>query len=425
MSDPKTKTNPGKREEQLNRLANAAVHAGVKVQPGQLVIIRAETEMRDLVHAISRKAWNAGAGDVQVFWSDEELSRQFYTHAKDDVLETIPEWMSVRYEEAARKGACFLALDGDDPDGFKDVDPRKMTRRSLAMRKKTQLYRSGIDEGKIAWTVIPCATKAWAKKVYPECDEEEAVNRLWDDLMSICRIEDDGREAWETHTASLERKAARLNERGYKKFHYTSSNGTDLWVDLVDGSIFVGGDTKLASGLSISCNIPTEEIFSTPLKTGVNGTLEAVMPLNWNGMRIDGFGFTFQDGKVIDFHAREGYESLKALLESDPNGKYLGEIAIVDKTSPIRQKNRIYYNTLLDENAACHFAFGQSYMETLPALEGASCEELEAHGMNQSDIHVDFMVGAEDLHITGVRADGTEEDVFVNGRFSPSFDRIA
>lgn len=149
------------------------MYAGVKVQPGQLVIIRAETEMRDLVHAISRKARNAGAGDVQVFWSDEELSRQFYTHAKDDFLETIPEWMSVRYEEAARKGACFIALDGDDPDGFKDVDPRKMTRRSLAMRKKTQLYRSGIDEGKIARLLFPARRKPGRKKSIPNATKKK------------------------------------------------------------------------------------------------------------------------------------------------------------------------------------------------------------------------------------------------------------
>ena len=414
-------------ESYLDKFARLTIELGVNLEKGQPIVIRSSTdpELVKFARKCAQAAWKAGASEVLMDWRDSEISALEYANKDLEAFKTAPSWKVDFYESAAKNNAAFLLIDGDDPEAFKDADPLKMVSARMAMNSATPTYRGGIDNGSLAWCVVAAPSAGWAKKVYPECDEEEAVNRLWDDLMSICRIEDDGREAWETHTASLERKAARLNERGYKKFHYTSSNGTDLWVDLVDGSIFVGGDTKLASGLSISCNIPTEEIFSTPLKTGVNGTLEAVMPLNWNGMRIDGFGFTFQDGKVIDFHAREGYESLKALLESDPNGKYLGEIAIVDKTSPIRQKNRIYYNTLLDENAACHFAFGQSYMETLPALEGASCEELEAHGMNQSDIHVDFMVGAEDLHITGVRADGTEEDVFVNGRFSPSFDRIA
>lgn len=411
------------RKEQMEQLALAAVRKGVCVQPGQLVVIKAQVEMIEAVREIARQAWLAGAGDVEVIWSDQTLDRLFYTNASDDTLANPPKWMVERLEEAAKQNACFIALSGADPDGIAGTDPARMLKRTLAMSRQTVAYKEGIDAGKLAWTVIAIPTVGWAKKVYPDLEADQAMDALWNDVIEVSRANGDVLANWDAHAANFRTKLDTLNSMNFEKFHYTASNGTDLWVEIPEGAIFVGGSTRLENGLVINCNIPTEELFTAPKKTGVNGRLESMMPLNWNGKLINGFGFEFKDGKVIGMHADEGEDSLKALLESDPNGCYLGELALVDKNTPIRQLGRTFFNTLIDENAACHFALGQSYVETLPGAEKWSKEELEAHGMNQSDIHVDFMVGADDLHITGYTRDGREVDVFVNGAFAPTFDR--
>lgn len=408
-------------EKERAQLAKAAVYCGVQLQKNQIVIIRSPIELADLAREVAKTAWKAGAKDVQVIYSDDELSRQFYTHADIETAKNPPKWMVERLEEAAKEGACFITLDGDDPDAFIGIDPQKMTARTLAMSNRAKAYRKGIDTGTLAWTIIAAPTRAWAKKVYPEFDEEKAYQQLWNDMMDVCRAHGDVIENWKEHSKDLHKKADRLNALHLRRMHYTSANGTDLWVDLPDRIEFAGGSTRLQDGREINCNIPTEELFTTPSRTGVNGTLEAVMPLIYHGQKIDGFGFTFKDGEVIEFHAKEGYDALKALLESDPNAKRLGELALVDKNTPIRKLGRIFYSTLIDENAACHFAFGQSYAETLPGGNDMDAEALEELGMNQSKTHVDFMVGADDLRIEGFNDKGVCIPIFDNGSFVDAF----
>ncbi len=409
------------RNEQMDQLAKAAVERGVCVKPGQTVVIRGQYEMIEMIRKVAEEAWKAGAKDVCVVCGDPVLDRLQYTHASDEDLANPPAWMIDRLQQQADEKAAFISLVGEDPDAMKGIDPDRILRRSLAMRTKADRYRAGIDNGTLAWTVIPVPTVAWAKKVFPDLEDDQAMDRMWDDMIQICRAEGDVDRNWDEHTKDLQRKCEKLNGRNFRKFHLTSSNGTDLWVDMPEGAQFCGGATQLEDGRFINCNMPTEELFSAPSRTGVNGTLEAVLPLSWNGQMINGFGFTFKDGEVVDYHADEGYESLGALLDSDPNGRRLGEIAFVDKKTPIRQMGRIYFNTLIDENAACHFAFGQSYGETMKGAQGMSSEELEVKGMNQSAIHVDFMVGAEDLNIDGITADGTSVPVFRDGSFTAEF----
>lgn len=295
--------------------------------------------------------------------------------------------------------------------------------RNLRLNKLSPNFRKGLDTGLLSWSIIAAPSAGWAKKVYPDLTKEQAIDALWADIFTISRIDDrDPKDNWNQHGQMLKARMNKLNALGLVRFHYLSKNGTDLWIDLPEHAIFVGGSTTLQNGLEIFCNIPTEELFSVPLKTGVNGQLEAMMPLNYNGQIIDEFGFTFKGGKVVDFHAKKGKDVLEAMLKSCKNADYLGEIALVDKSSPIRMANRIFYNTLFDENAACHFALGQSYAECVPGSENWDEEQQEEHGLNQAQIHVDFMVGADDLLIEGYQPDGTKIIVFENGSFTSEFD---
>lgn len=405
-------------EQYMKKLARLLVRKGADVQPGQLVVVNAELEHGPIVREIVQEAWRAGAKDVWVSWNDDVLSREFYLNASPEVIETIPAWKALQIEDAAKEGASFIRLDGEDPDGLSAVDPKRLMNRKTALRKATPIYRKGIDAGNLAWTIGAAPTKAWAKKMYPELSEDEAVDQLWEAIFAASRIdENDPEENWEKHDATFSKRMEILNQADLKALHYTSSNGTDLTVELPEGYLFAGGSFTMKDGRKIFCNIPTEEIFSAPKKTGVNGQLEAVMPLSVNGSLVDGFGFTFKDGKVVDFHADQGKEVLESLMETDEGSRYLGEVALVDKSSPIRTMGRIFYSTLFDENAACHFALGQSYGETIENGLDMTEEELEEKGMNQSLIHVDFMVGADDLNIDGIRKDGSILPVFRGGTF--------
>ncbi len=411
-------------KEYLNKLARLAIQSGVNLQKNQILLIQCDVEMAELCQKCVEEAWKAGAQDVIVLYEDVKSLREMYEHASMDTLQTAPAGYVAAMEDTARKGGAFLRIEGEDPDAFAGIDPKRLDARRMAKRKACPIYREGIDSGRLSWSIIACPTRAWAARVYPELDEEEALEKLWESVFSISRVdENDPIENWKEHSQNLKNRIEKLQAKDIVRFHYTSSNGTDLWVDLPEGYRFEGGSSTLSNGLSINCNIPSEEIFSAPKKDGVNGRLEAVLPLSVNGTLVENFGFTFKDGKAIEMHAKKGEDVLTSILDTDENSRYLGEIALVDKRSPIRQSHRIFYNTLFDENAACHFAFGQSYAETIDNGLNMSRAELEEAGMNQSDIHVDFMVGAEDLKIDGITANGEVIPVFENGSFTAEFDQ--
>lgn len=408
-------------ETHLQDLARIAVKKGVNLQPGQLAVIQASTDHLPLARLVQQEAWKAGAGDVWLLLRDDLSDKIRLENGPDELFDDIPDWKAARLNEAAAKNAAFIHIDGDDPDLMSGIDPSRLTRPSLAMRKKAKPYRDGIENGTLAWTVIPAATPAWAARVYPELEEGEALETLWRDLLEICRADGNGVENWTKHNASFDRRLKKLNGARFEKLHYYGG-GTDLWVDLPKEYVFQGGSTYLNNGVETDCNIPTEEVFTAPSKYGVNGTLKATMPLSWNGSLIDDFSFVFKDGKVVEYHAGVGEDILAQILSADENAAYLGEAALVDCDSMIHQKGRIFYNTLLDENAACHFAFGQSYAETLENGCQRSREDLEKAGMNQSDNHVDFMIGSPSLNIDGILPDGSVIPVFVNGHFSSWFE---
>lgn len=406
-------------EESLKKLARVAVRSGVNVQPGQPVLINAPVEARDLVREVVKEAYAAGASLVTVSYIDEIANHEALLHADYDTYTDAPEWEAARLNELAENNGCVIHIVGEDPDLMKDTDPQKALKKNVSLRRKSKFYRDKMDGMELAWTILPFAGPAWARKVYPDLPEEEAVAALWNDLFAVCRIDDsDPVENWKAHGDSFLERTRRLNELNLASLHYEDGKGTDLVVELPEGYLFAGGGSALKDGRWTFPNVPTEEVFAAPKKTGVNGTLHSTMPLSLGGALVDEMQFVFEDGRVTQFTAKKGQEILEKQLDADEGARYLGEVALVPVGSPIEQLHRLFYNTLLDENASCHFALGQAYCECLEGGDAMSKEEQEAAGLNSSLIHIDFMVGSEDLNITGLTKDGQEVPIFVHGRFA-------
>ena len=412
-------------QTKINKLARLIVRGGLHVKENQLVVIRTHVEAIDLTRAVVKEAYAAGARDVIVRYADEIVNHEHYLHANAECFQEIYEHEVQFYNETAKKGACYLSIIGSDPDLMKDVDPNRMASSAKILRQKTQFYREQLDTMRAQWCVVPCPTKAWAKKVYPELKEQEAYDALWEDIFYVCRIDEkDPLDNWQQHKQSFRKKVSILNQLHLKQLHYQNEWGTDLIVQLPEGYLFEGGESTLLDDehTEYFANIPTEEVFSAPLRTGVNGHLVASMPLIHSGSRIDQFWFDFKDGKVVDFDAKEGKDVLQSIIESDAGSCYLGEVALVPTGSPINTLQRVFYNTLIDENASCHFALGKAYNECIEGGLNMSAEELMEHGLNVSFVHVDFMVGTKDLSITGEDESGKQIPIFVHGKWTSLFD---
>jgi aminopeptidase len=407
----------------LEKLADLTVKGGVNVQKGQLVVLQANVESAEFARLVTKKAYEAGAGQVIVKYSDEICDHESYLHGDSDKVFDVMDYEALFFNETARKGACYIRLSGGNPNLMADVPAVLMTGKARTLRQKSQEYRKKIDDSIAAWTIVPSAEPAWAKQVYPDLDEEEAMEKLWQDIFEICRIdENDPMDNWAKHKASFEKKMDVINNMHLKSVHYKNSLGTDLEVQLPEGYIFTGGGTPKKDGVYFFPNIPTEELFAAPYKTGVNGKLYAAMPLVYNGAIVEDFWFEFKDGKVVDFDAKKGKSVLESILNNDEGSRYLGEIALVPYGSPISAKQRLFYKTLIDENASCHFALGASYPETVENGLEMNEEERLAHGLNQSLTHVDFMVGTKDLSIIGKDAQGNNIVIFEDGKYTPEFD---
>lgn len=403
--------------------ADLLIRSGLNVKKGQTVVIRASVEVYPFVRLLSKKALAAGAGDVKVRYEDEIIAHERYRQCDEKVFDRVWEHDALFYNETSEKGACYLTLVGEDPDLMKDVDPKRIASASKAMRLQTKPYRYRLDHMENQWCIAAVATKDWAKKVYPDLPEQQATDQLWQDIYDVSRVDgNDPIENWKQHKENFEHIVDVLNTMRIRSLHYKNSLGTDLHVDLPKGYLFAGGGSPLKDGTYYFPNIPTEEVFSAPHKTGVNGKLVSSMPLNHNGSLVKEFWFEFQDGKVVDYDAKEGKEVLTSILQTDEASRYLGEVALVPVDSPIAEKNRIFYKTLIDENASCHFALGQSYGECIQNGLEMDEQQLEQAGMNQSLTHVDFMVGTRDLSIEAHTEDDRIVPIFENGRFSSWFD---
>lgn len=410
-------------KSKINKLARLIVRAGLNVKKDQLVVIHTHVEAIDLTRAVVKQAYEAGAKDVIVRYRDEIIDHEHYLHADASCFEKVRESASLFYEETAQEGACYLSIIGSDPDLMKDVDSKRMANASRLLREKTPFYRYQLDTMKAQWCVVPAATQAWANKVYPK--DENALEKLWEDIFYVCRIDEkDPLDNWKEHKKSFEKKLEKLNTMDIESLHYTNSLGTDLIVKLPLHYVFEGGDSHLLDEKSTAyfANIPTEEVFSAPLKTGVDGRLVASMPLIHSGSRVNDFWFEFKDGKVVDFDAKEGKDVLASILDTDEGARYLGEVALVPAGSPIHSLQRIFYNTLIDENASCHFALGKAYNECIQDGLYMDAKQLEENGLNNSFVHVDFMVGTLDLSIVAKTHSGEQIPIFVQGKWTSLFD---
>ncbi len=318
-----------------------------------------------------------------------------------------------------KKGAAFLRIAASDPELMKDVDPKKIAKQNKTLSIALNEYRSRLMSNKNVWCVASIPTEPWAKKVFPDVSAEEAVAKLWDAIFKAVRVdEDDPVAAWTTHQANLNKSLDFLNGHKFDSLRYKNSIGTDVVVELPKKHIWFGGGDDSLEGYTFVANMPTEEVFTLPHANGVNGKIVSSMPLNHNGNLVNNFSLTFKDGLVVDFDAEQGYETLKELLDTDDGAKRLGEVALVPYDSPISNQNILFYNTLFDENASCHFALGKAYPICVEGGNDMDIEALKLEGANDSLTHVDFMVGTSDLQIIGVKNDGTEVTVFENGNFT-------
>ena len=400
------------------KYADITLQNGVNLQQNQSLYITAPIEGADFARILARKAYDLGAKNVHINWEDDELTKLKYTYAAEEVMETYPEWRVKMQESFAEEGAAFISIHATDPDLLNGIDSARIAKASKAAGVALKGFREYIMNDRVCWTVISIPTKAWAQKIFPEKRPEEALASLWDEIMKMVRIDqEDPVAAWEKHNETLRKAHEKLNEKQYEKL-ILKAPGTNLEIGLPKGHIWQGGTAVSENGTVFNPNLPTEEVFTVPHKYKVNGSVTSTKPLNYGGTLIDKFQLTFTDGKVTDFVAEQGEDVLKHLLETDEGSGRLGEIALVPDESPISQSGLIFYNTLFDENASCHIALGKAYPTNLEGGADMNEQELDHHGVNDSMVHVDFMIGSAEMDIDGVKSDGSEEAVFRNGTWA-------
>jgi len=404
-------------EKKKRDLARLMVREGINIQKGQRLVIACPVECADFARMCAAEAYEAGCKEVIMRWQDDELKRMKYLHAADETFDKVDSWDADFSNSLSEEGAGFLSIYSEDPDLLNGVDPDRITRAQISSGKALEAYRKRMMRGECPWSICSVPTKAWANAVFPDLSDDEAMARLWDEILAACRVDgENSLQNWKDHTDEIKKHVDIMNSYRFKALKYKNSAGTDVTVGLPEGHIWTGGTEDSAKGLEFAANIPTEEVFTLPDRNKVNGTLVATKPLSLNGSLIEGFSFRVENGRIVEVHAEKGEQILRDAISVDEGASYFGEVALVPYDSPINQSGVLFLNTLFDENASCHFAFGEAY----PCLEGADTmteEELKEKGMNSSITHVDFMVGSRDLEITGITHDGEEIPVFRNGNF--------
>lgn len=402
-------------QKNLEKYAELAIKVGVNIQPKQTLVINTTLEGAELVRIIVKKAYEEGARNVIVNWHDDTVNRTKYELAPDEVFNEYPEWRAKETIELAEKGAAFLSVISSSPDLLKGIDPKRIANSQKASSTALKPWRQMMQSDKVSWSIVAVPSQAWADKVFPEDPAENRVHKLWEMIFKTVRVDTENPvKAWKKHDETLHEKVHYLNEKRYKKLHYTAP-GTDLTIELPEKHVWCGAGSINEKGHPFMANMPTEEVFSVPLKTGVNGTVASTKPLSYGGNIIDNFSITFKEGRIVEVKAEQGEEILKHLVETDEGSHYLGEVALVPYNSPISQSNVLFYNTLFDENASNHLAIGSSYAFCLEGGKEMNPKELAANGLNDSLTHVDFMIGSDKMDIDGIKADGTSEPVFRNG----------
>ncbi|MCD7035121.1 aminopeptidase [Metabacillus sp. GX 13764] len=405
--------------EKVDAYAELVVKIGLNIQEGQRLVINSPIEAAVFTRKVTEHAYANGCKRVFVEWTDTVTNRIHLNNASEEVLkDNLPQWDLDKYDSLIENHDCYLMVTGSDPSAYKDVAPERLLLVQQNSGERLQAFSKARLNGEVPWVIAGAPTAGWAKSVFPEKNENDAIAALWDAIFQTVRADqEDPVSAWEEHGETLKEKVTYLNEQRFKTLHY-KSEGTDLSIDLHPDHTWIGGGHHSTFGTSYIPNLPTEEVFTTPLKNGVNGTVKSKKPLSAMGNLIENFSLTFKEGKVVDVQAEKGYETLKQLLNIDEGMNYLGEVALVPHDSPISNSGIIFNNTLYDENASCHLAIGTAITMTVAGAEKLSKEELVEKGINQSNGHTDFMIGSADLTIEAEYQDGKRIPLFRDGNWA-------
>ena len=400
----------------LSKYAEVVVRVGLNLRKGQRLLLRGILDDAPLMRKVTESAYKAGAIYVEPIYTDERIARIRFEHADPETLTEVPNWMLTRYEEYYERMDAELAIQSSDPELLSGIDPELIAKHNKARAQKFEPLRK--YENTTNWCVVATATPAWAKKVFPNVPEKEAVEKLWEEIFASCRIhEADPVAAWMSHREKLQKYRDYLNAQKFTALHYRAPN-TDLTIGLPEKQQWQGAQAEFKNGIIGVPNLPTEEVFTTPHTEKVNGFVSSTMPLNYGGALIEEFSLTFENGRAVKVTAKKGEETLKKLIETDENAARLGEVALVPNSSPISQRKILFYNTLFDENASCHVAIGNSYRDTIVGGEDMTEEEFAAAGGNKSLVHTDFMIGSDKLDIDGIKSDGSRVPVFRAGEWA-------
>ena len=405
-------------ELMLKKYAELLVLAGGNVQEGQLVVIGCDVRDAYFGRLVLECAYNAGASEVIIDWSDEFSTRTTYLKAAGDIFDKFPQWKADKLHYQDDLGAVYLNTYSPNPDLLQGVDSDRLKRFSIARSTATKKHASLLMSGALRWSVAAIPNPNWAMKVFPHLSENEAMIRLWEHVLKAARADGEKPiENWKIHNKTFAKRVDYLNKQQFSALRISSSLGTDLTIGLVNNHRWAGGGEIAKDGVPFFPNIPTEEIFTMPDRNKAEGRVVASMPLSYQGNLIEGIEMTFKDGQVVDYHADKNKNFLANIIEIDEGSRRLGEVALVANSSPISQMNTLFYDTLFDENASSHLALGKAYPHNIRGGSELSTDELIALGGNDSLIHVDFMFGTQDMNVTGIKQDGKEVLFFENGEF--------
>ena len=401
----------------LRSYARLIARCGVNIQPGQEVFIEADLDQPEFVQMLVEECYKCKAKKVVVDWNYQPLQKIHYRYRTLATLGKVEKYEEARWQHYVDTIPCRIYLISEDPDGLQGINQEKMAKAQQKRYPIAKPYRDAL-ENKYQWCIAAVPGKAWAKKMFPQLRASAAVEKLWEHILATSRVDDDPIAAWEAHNRDLHDRCAYLNSLHIEKLHYTSANGTDFTVGMIPEGRFCGGSEKSLQGIVFNPNIPSEECFISPKRGEAEGIVYATKPLSYQGQLIDRFWIKFHEGKAVEWHAEVNNELLTKLITMDEGSAYLGECALVPYDSPIRKSEILFYNTLFDENAACHLALGMGFADTIEDFHEKTLAECRALGVNDSMIHEDFMIGSQDMNIDAMCADGRTVAIFRNGNWA-------
>lgn len=405
-------------QERLKKYAELIVKCGLNVQKGQEVILRCGLDQPEFITMVVEECYMRGASRVKMEWLHMPITKLNYLYRTEETLSEVTEVEIAEWERRLKKSTCILFIDSDDPDGLSGTDSGKISRSNMARFPIIKPYRDAL-ENKYQWCIAAVPGKDWAHKVFPDLPVDEAMEKMWQAILDTARVDDDPIKAWEDHNKNLAKRCKFLNDYKFASLEYKSANGTDFKVGLNPKGMFHGGgEYTLGSNIYFNPNLPSEEVFTSPMRGLAEGKVVATKPLSYQGKLIENFWIRFEGGKAVEVYAEKNMDVLEKMIAMDEGAAYLGECALIAYDSPINNTGILFYNTLFDENASCHLALGRGFNECLDGFENMTVEECEKAGINSSMIHVDFMIGSKDMSIVGVTKDGKRVTIFKDGNWA-------